>query len=210
MIVNFEELKKEQLHLSQKVVLKDGFKKVKKVAGVDQAFINNTVISCVVVCKYKTMEVLEKQIATAEALIPYKPGFLAYREMPAAIAAYEKLEHEPDVIIVDGHGIAHPRRIGLASHLGLALDKPTIGVAKSLVVGKVENGKIYVENELRGFEFTTKEHAKPIYVSPGHLVSPGTALRIVRESIRPPHKLPEPLHIAHKCVRKETRSKQNI
>lgn len=206
-IVDFDKLKKEQLKLSESVILKDSFKKVETVAGIDQTYVKDDVISHIVVCDYKTINVIEKQTATAKAPIPYKPGFLAYRELPAMVQAYNQLEHSPDVIIVDGHGIAHPRRFGIASHFGLIINKPTIGIAKALVAGTVENGKIYVETELRGFELTTKEHATPIYVSPGHMISLGTALRLVRECTRPPHKLPEPLHLAHRGARREMKER---
>ncbi|MFC1801712.1 endonuclease V [Nanoarchaeota archaeon] len=201
-----EELKKEQLKLSQKVILKDNFKKIKTVAGIDQAYKDDQIVSCIVVCDYKTMKIIEKQTAEVKSPLPYIPGYLAYREMPAAVEAYNKLENKPEVIIVDGNGIMHPRRFGFASHLGLALDKPTIGVANTLVTGKVENGKIFIEKDMVGFEFKSKEHAKPLYVSPGHLISLGTALKVVSETIRPPHKLPEPLHLAHKFSKKKTQN----
>jgi deoxyribonuclease V len=206
-MIDFEKLKKEQMKLSEQVELHDAFKKVVTVAGIDQTYVGGEVISCAIVCSYKDMKVIEKKIAVVKTSVPYKPGYLAYREMPAMIEAFNKLENVPDVILVDGPGIAHPRKLGLASHFGLVIGKPTIGVAKNLVVGRVEKGKIYVETELRGFELKTKEHATAIYVSPGHLVSPGTALKVVRESVRLPHKLPEPLHLAHKAARSEMKKK---
>lgn len=207
-MIDFEKLKGEQQKLSAQVVLQDGFKKVETIAGIDQAYFGTDVISCIVVCASKTMEVLETQTARKQALVPYKPGFLAYREMPAMVEAYHRLQQSPDVILVDGHGIAHPRRFGLASHFGLVVNKPTIGVAKSLVTGTLEQGKIYVGSELRGFALKTKEHATPLYISPGHLVGVGTALKVVRDCIRPPHKLPEPLHLAHRCAKKAMKEEE--
>ena len=206
--MKIDELKQEQLKLSQKIILKDNFKKIQTIGGIDQVYQAHEVISCVVVCDVKTMKIIEKQTAKAKAPIPYIPGLLAYREMPAAIEAYNKLETKPDVLIVDGHGIAHPRRFGFASHLGLALNIPSIGLAGSLVIGKVEKGKIFIEKEMVGFEFRSKEHARPLYVSPGHLISLGTALKVVADSIKPPHKLPEPLHLAHKFAKKELKLPQ--
>jgi len=200
--MKIDELKKEQLKLSQKIILKDSFKKIQTIAGIDQVYENHEVVSCIVVCDARTMKVIEKQTARSQSPIPYIPGLLAYREMPAAIEAYNKLETKPNVLLVDGHGIAHPRRLGFASHLGLALNQPTIGIAKSLVIGNIEKGKIFIEKEMVGFEFRSKPHARPLYVSPGHLVSLGTALKIVADSIRPPHKLPEPLHLSHKFAKK--------
>ncbi len=202
-MVNTDELMREQLKLSENVILNDGFKRLDTIAGIDQTYSGNNIFSCIVVCSAKTLEEVERQTATVPAQFPYIPGLLAYREMPAMVEAYSKLQATPDVIIVDGHGIAHPRRLGLASHFGLVISRPTIGVARTLVIGKVDHGKIYVEKELRGFELRTKEHAKPIYVSPGHMISPGTALKIVIETTRHPHKLPEPLHLAHRGARRE-------
>src|SRR3989344_1643896 len=202
-MINTEELMNEQLRLSENIILKDSFKRFETIAGIDQTYAGNKIISCIVVCHAKTLEIVEKQTATVPSQFPYIPGLLAYREMPAMVEAYSKLQMTPDIIIVDGQGIAHPRRLGLASHFGLIISRPTIGVARTLVIGKVEHGKIYVEKELCGFELKTKEHAKPIYVSPGHMISPGTALRIARETTKQTHKLPEPLYLAHRGARRE-------
>ena len=201
--INFDNLKKEQIKLSKKIILKDELKDVRKVGGIDQAYIQEEVISCIIVCDCKTGEIIERQTAVAKAPILYKPGFLAYRELPAMVEAYNKLTTIPDVVIVDGHGIAHPRRLGIASHFGLVMNVPTIGVAEHVILGKIEKGKIYIEKTHVGCEVRTKEHARPIYVSPGHMISIGTAVRIVLETTKEPHKLPEPLHWAHRGARKE-------
>ena len=163
-----------------------------------------------IVCDAKTLEVIESQCATVPSNIPYKPGFLAYREMPAMIEAFSKLENSPDIILVDGHGITHPRRMGLATHFGLVISRPTIGVAQTLIAGNVEQGKIFIDKELCGFEVKTKEHARSLYISPGHMVSLGTSLKTVQECLRPPHKLPEPLHLAHKAARRELKERREI
>lgn len=197
--VDTDELKKEQTKLSEKIELNDGFEEIEKIGGVDQSYNNGKVVSCFIVCDYETMDVVEKSVVVEEAPIKYIPGFLAYREMPAAVSAYEKLDTVPDVILVDGHGIAHPRKLGLASHLGLSLNKPSIGVAKNLMrEAEVEDGKIYIDKDMRGFEAVTKEHANPVYVSPGHKVSFGTSLNIVKKCVREPHKMPEPIHLSHR------------
>lgn len=206
MAVHLEALNKEQRKLAQKIVLTDGFTRAQVIGGVTQAFVGNTILSCVVVCD-RSLKVMEKAVVSQEAAFPSIPGFRAYREMPAMVAAYEKIKQKPDVILVDGNGILHPRRLGLASHFGLAIDTPTIGVTTSLLLGKVEKGKVYVGTEVRGVEMTTREHANPLYVSPGYKVSIGTALRVVQESMRYPHKLPEPLHYAHKYVTQERKRK---
>ena len=205
--IDFEKIKKEQIKLSESIILKDEFKKIEIIAAIDQTYVKEDVISHIVVCDYKTLKVIETKTAVAKAPISYKPGFLSYRELPAMVNAFIALKSKPDLIIVDGNGILHPRRLGIASHFGLVISKPTIGVARNLVTGKVDKGKFYVENELRGFEIKTKDHATPIYVSPGHMISLGTALRIVTNCIRPPHKLPEPLHLAHRGARREMKEK---
>lgn len=197
------ELKKEQRKLSQKVILQDSFTKIKTIGGIDCAQTKNQIIACVVVLEFPSLKLLEKQTAVLPDPLPYKPGFLAYREMPAIINAFDKLEHEPDLILVDGSGILHPRKFGMASHLGLSLNKPTIGLSKNLILGNVEDGKIYLDGDLVGFEITTREHANPLYLSPGHQISLGTSLKTVQQSLNPPHKLPEPLHFAHKFAKKE-------
>jgi len=194
--------KQEQLKLAKKVIKKDDFDKFELIAGVDQAFVNNKVISAIVVCDAKTLKPVEKKYAVVEATIPYIPGFLSYRESPAAVEAFNKLEKKPDIIIVDAHGLAHPRRLGMASHLGLLLDVPTIGTAKKLIVGKSQNGKIVHNNKVIAQEVVTKEHARPLYVSIGHRISLKAAVELVKKTTILPHKLPEPLHLAHRYANK--------
>lgn len=197
-----KKFKKEQYKLAEKVELKDSFSKIKTIAGVDQAFIDeNKIISGIVVLDYKTMDVIESKYVVLDSKVPYIPTYLGFREGPAIIEAFGKLESKPDVLMIDGHGISHPRRIGMASHIGLLLDIPTIGVAKKLVIGDVKEGKIYFDKEIRGFEITTKEHAKPIYISPGHKIGLGTTISITRQTLKG-HKLPEPLQAAHRYVNK--------
>ena len=197
------ELKKEQLKLAAKIVLKDDSSRIKTIGGVDCIAHGNELIAAVVVCEFPSLKVLETKTYVLADPFRYVPGFQAYREMPAMIEAYNQLEQEPDILLVSGQGIAHPRKMGIASHLGLNLNRATIGVADSLPVGSIENGKILFNNEIVGFEITTRNHSNPIYVSPGHLVSLGSVLHIIPQTIVYPHKMPEPLHIAHKVGRKK-------
>jgi len=156
----FRELKKEQIKLAKKVVTTDSFEKITSIAGADQFYVGNKVICAIVVCDYKSLEVIEKKNAIVEGKIPYKSGFLFYRDGPAVIEAFNKLENKPDVIIVKGNGILHPRRIGMASQVGILLDTAAIGVTKNLMLGEVKDGTIYVEKEARGYELITREYAK--------------------------------------------------
>lgn len=196
--MNIRKLKEEQLKLAKKVVVKDDFDKIELIGGCDQAFFDNKIVSAVTVLDYKTLKVVEKIYAVVDSKVPYIPGFLAYREAPAVVEAFTKLEKKPDILMVDSNGILHPRRIGMASHLGVILDIPTIGVAKNLMMGDKKENKIYVEEEARAMEVVTKEHANPLYVSPGHRISLKTSVEIVKNCIKLPHKLPEPIHHAHR------------
>jgi len=200
--VDLRKLKKEQLDLAKKVSTKDEIEELNLIAGCNQSFVDYKIISSIVVLDFKTLEVIEEQQAEVKAMMPYIPGFLSYRETPAVIEVFNKLENRPDVLLVEANGILHPRKLGMASHLGLSLDIPTIGVAKKLLCGEVKNSKIYVDGELRGMVLVTKEHANPLYISPGHKVNLKKAMEIIKQCIKLPHKLPEPLHLAHRYAKR--------
>ncbi len=202
-VMDLNELKQEQLKLSSKVVLRDGFTQIKTIGGVDCVPCGKNLLACVVVCEFSSLKLKEKKTFLLPDPLPFVQGFLAYREMPAMVEAFNALEEEPDVLFVDGAGIMHPRRFDLASHVGLVLNKPTIGVSENVVVGSVDGGKVIDHGEIVGFEVITREHAKPLYFSPGHLVSLGAVVDIVGKSLVYPHKLPEPLHLAHKIAKKK-------
>ncbi len=197
-MLDLNKLKEEQLKLAKKIILKDSFEKPSLIGGVDCAYHEDKIIAAAVVCDYKSMEVKEKTFAVMGAKIPYLKGFLAYREGPVISEAYSKLENKPDILIFDGHGISHPRKCGLASHIGVLLDQPSIGVAKQLLAGEVKGSIVYIDKEACAELVETREHSKPVYVSPGHKISLKTSVEIAKHCIRFPHKLPEPLHIAHK------------
>ena len=198
-MMDIKKLRQEQLKLAKEVKLKDDFKLTELVliGGCDQAFIDDKIISAVVVLDYKKLKLVEWNYAVDKAPMPYIPGFLSYRESPVIVQAFNKLENKPQLLMVDGNGILHQRRIGIASHLGLLLDIPTIGIAKKLLLGKVDNGKVMVNDKLLGFEFKTRDVSKPIYISAGHRISLTTSLKIVKRCLKQ-HKLPEPVQLAHK------------
>lgn len=147
--------------------------------------------------------------AVTEGVIPfpYVPGLLSFREIPMLLSAWEKLSVKPDVLLVDGVGVAHPRRLGIASHLGLVLDVPTIGVAKSVLVGSYEEPGIlpgsfsymYDKGEVIGAALRTKANVKPVFISSGHRANLEDALNLVRSCVRN-HRLPEPTRFAHSVV----------
>tara|TARA_Y100000310_G_scaffold47186_1_gene43808 strand:- start:34574 stop:35200 length:627 start_codon:yes stop_codon:yes gene_type:complete len=201
-MVNLLKLKEEQLKLAKKVITSDSFEKIATIAGADQAYVGNKVISAISVCNYKTLKIIEEKYSVVDAKIPYKSGFLFYKNGPAVMEAFNKLENKPDVLIVQGNGILHPRRIGMASHVGILLDIATIGLTKNLMLGEVSERAIYVEKEARGYELVTREHAKPVYISPGNKISLKKSLEVIKNCLRYPHKMPIPLHIAHKYINK--------
>ncbi|HLD01161.1 MAG TPA: endonuclease V [Candidatus Nanoarchaeia archaeon] len=200
--MDLSELKKEQVKLASRISLQDGFSSISTIGGAACVQVGDKLAGAVVVCEFPSLKLIEKQTFVLSDPLPHKPGFAAYREMPALIEAFNKLEKEPDVLLVEGEGIAHLRRIGIASHLGLVLNIPTIGVADKLSIGAVKEGKIIVDLEVLGFEIKTREHSNPVYASPGHLISLGSVLNILKQTIVYPHKMPEPLHLASKIARK--------
>lgn len=217
--VSPQEAMRIQNRLKGQVIARDEFdpESIRTVAGVDIGFRKDIAKAAVVVLEFPSMEVLDYLVEEKEVSFPYIPGLLSFRETPPLIAAFQKLETEPDVIIVDGQGIAHPRRFGIASHLGLILDKPTVGCAKSRLYGRHrEPGKkagsieyLYDRDEIIGAAVRTRDNVKYVYVSVGHKVSLETAIKLVLECCRG-YRLPEPTRQAHliaggaRPARKET------
>lgn len=199
------ELKREQSKLARKIVLQNHANRIKTIGAATCVVVNDKLLASVVVCEYPSLKLKEKQTFLLNDPLPYKPGFSAYREMPAIIEAYNMLEEEPDVLLVQGNGILHPRKFGIASHVGLVLNIPTIGITSFLPMGNVEKGNILLNNKICGFEIKTKEFAKPVYVSPGNKISLGSVLNLIPKTIQPPHKMPEPLHLAHKIAKKKAK-----
>lgn len=140
---------------------------------------------------------------------PYVPGLLSFREIPMLLKAWENLPTKPDVLVVDGIGIAHPRRFGIASHLGVLLDIPTIGCAKSVLVGTYEEPENEPDSysdlidqktgEVIGAALRTKQNVKPVFISPGHRITLSEAVALVTSCVRK-HRLPEPTRLAHNLV----------
>lgn len=189
-----------QQGIAKQVKTEDSFdpKEIKYIAGFDIAFLRDKAVCAAVVLDAKTFTVVEKKYSLTKIEMPYIPGLLAFREGRPIMQTYYDLEYDPDVLMVDGHGIAHPLKAGLACYVGVELAKPTIGVAKKLLVGEIVDDKIMIGKDVRGMQIQTRKHARPVFVSPGNMISVETAAEIVKKSIIPPHKLPEPLHQAHR------------
>jgi deoxyribonuclease V len=200
-----------QLRMSKKIIQEDRLpRKLQFIAGVDVAYLQDLSIGAVVVLDYDSLELVEKQSSACKTRFPYVPTLLSFREISPATASIKKLHTSPDVLLVDGQGLAHPFGCGFASHLGLVLGKPTIGVAKSRLFGKVQTAAqdsvAFLEHgrEVVGAEVTTKQDAKSVYVSVGHMISLGTAVKIVKSCTRN-NRLPVPLLKAHETATAEKR-----
>lgn len=199
--MQLSEYKKEQLGMAKKVVVSKLEKKPEIIAGIDKAFISDKIVVGVVACD-KNFKEVDSAFSVKKLEFPYVAGYLGYREGPAMLEAFSLLKNKPDLLIVEGNGILHPRKFGLACYVGLGADVPTIGIAKSLLAGEVKEGKVVMDDEVIGKEFLSKKGAKPLYISIGNKITLGEAVKIVEKSIVPPHKLPEPLHLAHRFAKK--------
>ncbi len=184
---------------------------LRTVAGVDVGVHDDMARAAVVVLSYPELAVLERVIVDLPATFPYVPGLLAFRECPAVLRAFEQLDIAPDLIIVDGQGYAHPRRFGIACHVGVVLDRPTIGCAKSRLIGVhddpgAEAGS-WVElrdaGEVIGVVVRSKRGANPLYVSVGHRVDLPGAMRLVLACCRG-YRLPETSRQAHMAASQRT------
>jgi deoxyribonuclease V len=199
-----------QLQLAPQVILEGdpAEPEVHTVAGCDLAFLGrgrrgDTARAAVVLLSYPDLQLLEQQVAEAPVTFPYVPGLLAFRELPALLQAFEKLQQAPDLLLVDGQGYAHPRRFGIACHLGLLLDVPAIGVAKSRLSGEAPDpgpargatSDLTDSGELIGRLVRTKDNVKPLYISVGHMISLEAAVAWTLR-LAPTHRLPEPARLA--------------
>lgn len=204
--INLKKLEQEQEKLANQLVIKDSvdFSTAERIGAIDNSFFQNKIISACVVLSPE-MEILEQEYFQDKMKFPYIPGFRAYRELPTIIEAFNKLEEKPDFIFIRGHGISHPR-LGIASHFSISTGVPAIGIADSLLAGEVKGENILLKGKKVGKVLQGKLGSRPLYISPGDLISVETAYELAEKFIKLPHKLPEPLHIAHKYakeIRKE-------
>lgn len=209
--VGYTEAKRIQERLVKNLVLRDdgATDHIRTVAGADISYARKSRLffAAVLVFDYDSMELIEQSSVTDEVDFPYIPGLLTFREGPPLLKAFERLHHTPDVMIFDGQGIAHPRGIGLASHLGLFLEIPSIGCAKTKLVGTYsepgqERGEytpLMFNEETIGSVLRTKRKVKPLFISQGHRISLERAVTVVLSTCRG-YRLPEPTRQAHLAV----------
>jgi deoxyribonuclease V len=206
-----------QARLRERVVLKDSFRRIRFVAGADIAFdpATDMAFGGVIVYRYPSLEEIERRMARRKLQFPYVPGLLSFREIPILMAAFRRLKTEPDLLLIDGHGRAHPRLFGLACHIGVLFDKPAIGCAKSLLVGEAGEpaakagsvAPLDFLGERVGTVLRTRDNTRPIYVTQGHRISLPMAVEVVRHCLDG-YRIPRPTREADHYVRDLRRASQ--
>ncbi|MBX9447933.1 deoxyribonuclease V [Dickeya chrysanthemi] len=201
--MDMQALRAEQYSKAAQVIRHDDipFEQPVLIAGADVGFEQEGAVTraAVAVLAYPSLQLVEYQIARIPTVMPYIPGFLSFREYPALLAAWEQLQHQPDLLFVDGHGVSHPRRLGVASHFGLLVDVPTIGVAKRRLCGQFSplaeavgsRQPLLDKDEPIGWVWRSKARCNPLFVSSGHRVGMDSALQWVMRCMRG-YRLPEP------------------
>jgi deoxyribonuclease V len=208
--VSVEQAIRIQENLRSRIILKTGFSKVRTIGGGDAAYSKkrNVLFGVIVVLSFPQMETLDIAEAYGMVRFPYIPGLFSFREGPILIKTFQRLKTKPDVMVYDGQGIAHPRGFGLASHMGLWLDLPSIGCAKTpLVDGLTSPGSskgsyelIRREGKEVGVVLRTKDSVKPLFVSPGHRIDLPTSIQLILKCCQR-FRIPEPLRRAHHLSR---------
>ncbi|MGQ9617714.1 MAG: endonuclease V [Candidatus Aminicenantia bacterium] len=200
---SLEEAKEIQEKLSYLVINKNRIKSIKVIGGIDSSYSKNKIKTALVALSYPELEILESSSSEDFVKFPYIPSFLAFRELPTMLKAWENIKIKPDLVIVDGNGIAHPRKIGIASHFGILINIPTIGCAKNpfyptpLPLNK-KGDFLYMrndKNEIVGASLRTKENAMPVYISLGHLIDLEFSTKIILSASK--YRIPEPIRKAH-------------
>lgn len=199
-----------QKRMRELVILEDRFDSIRTVAGADLSFDpeTNTAFAGVIAYSFPGLQEIERKMACRKLRFPYIPGLLSFRESPVLLAAFARLKAEADLILIDGHGLAHPRRFGIACHLGVLFDKPAIGCAKSLLVGAYDEPSARAGStaplvdgvERIGTVLRTRDGVKPIFVTQGHRVSLASAERLVRQCLDG-FRIPKPTREADRYVR---------
>jgi len=205
--LDFAQARQLQEELRHQVVTGDDFGVIRFVAGLDVGFEGGSACGAAVVLSYPDLELVESAIARLPVQFPYVPGFLSFREVPVLLQALESLTITPDLILCDGQGIAHPRRFGLACHIGVTTSITCIGVGKTRLIGvheepgndKGERSELIHKDELIGAVLRTRANTKPVYVSTGHKISLDSAIKTVLKCC-PKYRLPETTRLAHKLA----------
>ncbi|KRG63074.1 endonuclease V [Stenotrophomonas humi] len=207
---NYAQLRQQQLALAARVDLSDALASLPaRIAGIDSGFEDGgrTTLSAAVLLDGASQQPLETTVARLPTALPYIPGLLSFRELPAALQALAQLSQAPELVMVDGHGIAHPRGLGIAAHLGVLTGLPSIGVGKSRLVGDFDepgplqgdHSPLMFKGRQVGWVLRSKPRCRPLFVSPGHRVSVETCLPLVLDCLRG-YRLPEPTRLADRLA----------
>lgn len=208
--LTFKDAFQIQLQLKAQLKFKDiDIASVKTIAGADISFNKNSnlMYAAIVILDFKTMSLQSYALTTSTSDFPYKPGYLGFREVPTLIEAWNMLPHPPDVLVLDGQGILHPRRMGIASHFGVLTGQQTIGCAKSALFGSYEEpgstkfsfSEIFENDAHIGYALRTKDKTKPVFISPGYGLSLANSLHIMNKCIGN-YRIPAPTRFAHEVV----------
>ncbi len=203
-----EKFKEKQREMASKVICQDLIdREISIIGGADVAYKKTSAVAVTSIHDYSSLRILGSGFHTCRIVFPYTPGLLAFREAEAIASSAKPFSKMMDVLIVDGHGVAHPRRCGLASFVGLSMDIPTIGVAKELLCGEIapfgdKFADVIYQGELVARAFRKSQSARPIYISVGHKISLDRACQITEHTTRN-HRIPEPVFEAHKLGREE-------
>ncbi|GGB66307.1 endonuclease V [Flavobacterium suaedae] len=200
-----------QEKLRKQLLLITKVENINTIAGADISHNKNTdtIYAGIVILSYPQMVLQSYSLVVTETKFPYVPQYLAFREVPALLEAWKQLPDKPDITVLDGQGITHQRRMGIASHFGIMADCATIGCAKKMLFGthspvgekKYSSSPIYINNDITGYALRTKDNVKPVFISPGHKVSVPDSLNIMKKCVLR-HRIPEPTRRAHEIVNK--------
>lgn len=213
--LNPREARALQEQLRKELIIQPINKEIQYIGGADISFnkYEKTVYAGIIILDIQSLKAVAHGLAITEVHFPYIPGLLSFREIPALLEAWNILELKPDVMMIDGHGLAHPRRMGIASHFGLLTHSPSLGVAKKKLVGHYTEPTAQAgnftplehEGETIGYVYRTKKNVKPVFVSPGHLLDLDNALHFCQQCTGR-YRIPEPTRQAHILVNKLRRS----
>ncbi|MFC3563469.1 endonuclease V [Pedobacter jamesrossensis] len=205
---SFEDATILQIELAKQLKFRD-LDDIKTIAGADISFNKNstTMYAGIVILNYPEMNLKAFALETYETSFPYKAGFLGFKEVPALLKVWDLINAKPDVVVLDGNGILHPRRMGVASHFGILANQATIGCAKSILYGenhtpgnsKYSTAEIKSYGDLLGYALRTKINCAPVYVSAGHLITQEQSINIIKKCIGN-YRIPEPTRMAHEIV----------
>lgn len=207
--ISIPEATRIQNELREKVDVSERQLSINTIGGADISLnlYSTTIYAGIILLSFPAMQPIAYSLVKSETCFPYVPGYLAFREVPALVKVWEQMQQKPDVLVVDGHGIAHPRRMGIATHFGVVTGQPSMGCAKNILCGKYEEPApdkgaytpIVDKGEQIGYAFRSKNKTAPVYVSPGHLSGMKNSLDIIQQCTGK-YRIPEPTRLAHELV----------